>query len=626
MIIQNFRIPILLLILILAGIVASVSAASPSAIPSAGPGMRPGMQTPDRFTPDSAQIRNPDARARNNRLYDSIESKTSRRAIPRMLYRMIFVKPVLDTTSNGQVLDETKQLAPFTGKTIGEITIDRKQVFDSGGNWLERTANKTHMLTRERVIRRDLLFKPGEELDPQLIVRTKQLLRSRDYIADIEIDVKPDSIDSTRVNLRITTCDSWTISADGALHSEGRTMVGLSDANILGTGNSLKVMTNFSRNDFSYGGNMVEYEIPNVLGTFYTANFNAGRSFYSSTLDLGLRKEFIRPTDYEIGLTYNDIKDKRYMIEQDTSLLVKERNLDAWGGYSHFLRKIGSSIYLTGRYNYSRVSRRPEVGPRYNPALHDQDALLVGLGLYREKFYSANMIYGFGRREYLAAGYKAEVTSGYTWGEFSDAVYFGVTCEAGGFCPIGYIMGGATLGSYIDPDNKMWHRSAVDVDLRWFSNLFLFRRSRIRQFLTLNYTQGWNRWEGSDESIRFTSTNGLQALKEYAIGTNRMILNTETVVFTPYQPLGFRIAVFGFADFGLLGYSPNIFKNNFFTSFGFGVRLRNERLVFNTVQIRLGIAFGKHGLVDCEYFRLSNPTSLEQYRYRPTRPEIVDFE
>ena len=616
------RISILLLILILSGILTPVSAAIPVAIPSAGPG----MQTPNRLTPDSARIRNPDARARNNRLYDSIESKTSRRAVSRILYKMLFVKPAIDTISNGQFLDETSLLAPFIGKTIGEIGINRNPIFDPGGNWIERAANKTHMLTRERVIRRDLLFKPGDEFDPQLIVRTKQLLRSRDYIADIDIAVKPDPTDSTRVNLLITTRDSWTISADGALHSEGRTMVGLSDANIFGTGNSLKVMTNFSRDDFSYGGNMVEYEIPNVLGTFYTANFNAGRNFYSSTLDLGLRKEFLRPTDYEIGLTYNNIKDKRYMIEQDTSLLVKERNLDAWGGYSHFLRRIGSSIYLTGRYNYSRVSRRPEVGPRYNPALHDQDALLVGVGLYREKFYSANMIYGFGRREYLAAGYKAEVTSGYTWGEFSNAVYLGITCEAGGFCPIGYIMGGATLGSYIDPHDGMWQRSAIDVDLRWFSNLFLFRQSRIRQFLTLNYTQGWNRWEGSDESIRFTSTNGLQALKEYAIGTNRMILNSETVVFTPYQPLGFRIAFFGFADFGLLGYSPNIFKNEFFTSFGFGVRLRNERLVFNTVQIRLGIAFGKHGLVDCEYFRLSNPTSLELYRYRPTRPEIVDFE
>ena len=58
----------------------------------------------------------------------------------------------------------------------------------------------------------------------------------------------------------------------------------------------------------------------------------------------------------------------------------------------------------------------------------------------------------------------------------------------------------------------------------------------------------------------------------------------------------------------------------------YGVRLRNERLVFNTIQIRLGIAFGKPGLVESEYFRLSNATRLEQWRYRPTRPEIVTFE
>ena len=71
----------------------------------------------------------------------------------------------------------------------------------------------------------------------------------------------------------ICTRDSWTISVDGAIHGEGRTMVGLSDANIFGWGNTLKFNTNFSRKDFSYGGNIVEYEIPNVLGSFYTADF-----------------------------------------------------------------------------------------------------------------------------------------------------------------------------------------------------------------------------------------------------------------------------------------------------------------------------------------------------------------
>lgn len=585
----------------------------------------PDVSSPERFTPDSAVV-STERTERNDRLYDSLQSKSSRRTVPRMLYRMLFVKPVLDTTLSGQVLDESRQLAPFAGKTIGGITIRRQEIFDPAVNRIEHWADKMHILTRERVIRRDLLFHPGDRLDPQLVVRNKQLLRSRGYISDVDVQIIPDPNDTTLVNVVVFTHDSWTISIDGGLHSEGRTMLGLSDANIFGTGNLLRFKTNFNRKDFSYGGNMVEYEIPNVLGTFYTADFAAGRDFYNSTLDFGLRKEFIKPTDYEFGLTYSDMKAKRYMIEQDTSLLTKEHNLDVWGGYSYYLPSIRSSVYLSGRYNYRRVSLRPPVGAHYNPALHDHDALLLGLGLYREKFYSANMIYGFGRREYLATGYKAELVSGYSWGEFNDELYLGTSYETGGFFKMGYIMGGFTLGSYIDLASGMWRRSAVDVNLRWFSNLFLFRRSRIRQFLAINYTQGWNRDTGSDESIRFTDTDGLQALKEYVLGTNRMILNTETVVFTPYQPLGFRIAVFGFADFGLIGYSPAIFKNDFFTSFGLGIRLRNERMVFNTIQIRLGLAIGKHGLVDCDYFRLSNSTRIEQYRYRPTRPEIVSFE
>lgn len=588
----------------------------------------PDRRTPDLFTPTTDSLDSLETRTseRNDRLYDSIREKTNRRAVPRMIYKMLFVKPVLDTTRSGQVTDESRRMEPYAGKTIGEILIERRLPFDTHGNWFERAGNKTHMLTRERVVRRDLLFKTGEKLDPQLIVRNKQLLRSRSYISDVDVTVLPDPLDSSRVDLVVRTLDSWSIGIDAGLHSGGRTMFALYDANIFGTGNLLRFKTNFSRKDFSYGGNMVEYEIPNVLGSFYTAQFAAGRDFYNSTLEMGLRKEFILPTDYEIGLTYSDDKAKRYLIEQDTSELVKERNLDAWGGYSRFLPSIRSSIYLTGRYNYRRVSLRPAtVGPYDHPALHDHDVLLMGLGLYREKFYTANMIYGFGTKEYLATGYKAEIEGGYSWGEFSDEMYLGASYSTGGFRSVGYIMGGLTLGSYIDLVSGTWSHSAVDVNFRWFSNLFLLRRSRIRQFLSLNYTQGWNRDRGSDESIRFTRDNGLQALKEYVTGTNRMVLNTETVVFSPYQPLGFRIAFFGFADFGLIGYSPNIFKNDFFTSFGLGVRIRNERLVFNTIQIRLGLAFGKRGLVDTEYFRISNSNRLEQYRYRPTRPEIVGF-
>ena len=217
-----------------------------------------------------------------------------------MLYGMLFRHPNRDTTARGRVTDETRMLRPYAGKTIGDIDIERRPIYDPGGNWLRRTANKTHVLTRERVVRRDLFFRPGDPLD------------------------------TTRVDLRIRTRDSWTITADGALHSEGRTMFGLYDADILGTGNTLKIKTNFSRRDFSYGGNTVEYEIPNVLGTFFTAELAGGRDFYNSTLALNLHKEFLRPTDYEAGASYNKLKFKQYMIEEDSSRLIQAATFDLW--------------------------------------------------------------------------------------------------------------------------------------------------------------------------------------------------------------------------------------------------------------------------------------------------------
>lgn len=583
----------------------------------------PGNKSPLHFTPDSVQTKDTE---RTVRLYDSIQSKTQRRAVPRMLYKMLFVKPILDTTTVGGVTDESRRLSPFEGRRIRRIRIERQEVFDSGGNWLERTGNKLHMLTRERVIRRDLLFRPGEKLDPQLVIRNLQLLRSRAYIYDANIEVCTDPLDTTLVDIVLRTRDSWTISVDAGFHSQSRTMVALSDANILGTGNKLAIKTNFAYNPFEYGGNMVEYQIPNVLGTFFTADFSAGRNFEASELKIGLGREFLRMTDYMAGARYEDVKAPYYRIDLDTTALMKAKTVDAWSGYSHYLRGIGSSIYLTGRYTHARFSDRPAVSTSHNPAFHDYDAMLLGLGLYREKFYTATMIYGFGVKEYLAGGYKAELVSGYSWGEFNDEVYLGATLKAGGFNRMGYMMSTFTLGSYIDHQSGMWNHSGVDINMQWFSNLFLFRRNRIRQFLGLSYTQGWNRGTGSNESIEFTKTDGLAALKERMTGTNRMTLNTETVIFTPYQPLGFRVAVFGFADFGLIGYSPNIFKNDFFTSFGVGIRLRNERLVFKTIQLRLGLAFGKRGLVDTEYFRISNQTRLEEFRYRPTRPEIVPFQ
>ena len=162
-------------------------------------------------------------------------------------------------------------------------------------------------------------------------------------------------------------------------------MVGLSDANILGWGNKLKLMTNFSRKDFSYGGNMVEYEIPQRAGEL----LHRGVRRRARLLQLDARHGAAQGVHQA-----HRLRDRPHVQRHQIQTLhgraghlaagqgAEPRRL---GGYSRYLRRIGSSVYLTGRYNYRRVSRRPLVGPHFNPALHDQDALLVGAGLYREK-------------------------------------------------------------------------------------------------------------------------------------------------------------------------------------------------------------------------------------------------
>lgn len=571
---------------------------------------------------DSISIR---SKERTDRFYDSLHSKTTRRALPRFLYNAVFVKTNRDSLKSARVVDESEIIAPYQGRTIGEIVIMRDNVFDQDGNWLERAVNNSRIITRERVIRRDLLFKSGDKLDPREIINNKQLLRSRSYISDVEIEITPQKEDSTVVDIFVHTRDSWTLSADANVNLGRRSMVELYDANLLGFGNRLSVQTNFDWSNGEYGGNEVSYDIPNILGTFFKGNFVFGKSFDKDDIGFAIQHNFLLPTDFEIGVSYYDRRKPYYMLYADTALRVDMRQLDLWAGYSHQIKPINSSIYGALRYGTRRFDARPEVNPRFNPAFHESNYLLGSLGIYREKFLTANLIYGFGYKEYLASGYRAEVLTGYTWGEFSNDWYLGLSYRMGGFTRAGYFMGTFTLGSYIDPVSGTWNQSGFDAAVYGFSNLLPTGRSRLRQFFSLSYTIGWNRLNGADELIEFTEERGPRGLNEHILGLNRLVLNTETVLFTPLQPLGFRVALFGFADAGFIGRDSNIFRNEFCTTFGLGIRLKNERLVFNTIQIKLGLAVGKNGLFNNQYFNISNEQRINKFRYLPTRPETVEF-
>lgn len=582
--------------------------------------------SPERFAPadpytldslDSLQLH------RTERIYDSIQAKASRNKAFKALYESLFRRTVRDTTQRGKIRDEVALLQPYAGKEIAAIHLERLRPFNSDGNWWERAANNLHTKTRNRIIYRDLLFDAGDRLDPELVVRNKQLLQSRSYIAEVDVRIEPDPLDTNRVEMVIRTRDSWTINVDAALHSGKEFSFGLSESNLWGRGHELRLETNLKYNNFDYGGNLVEYRVPNIWGSFYEFSLEAGKQFDRSRFGVLLKKDFLKTTDYEVGVEYLRAKERHDYLDRDTTELINSRRFDLWGGYARYLRSIASSIYLTGRFQRRHFLLRPEnTALDVHPALHDLDLVLGGMGLYREHFYSASMIYGYGKREYLSEGYRSEINVGYRWGEYGDDLYLGLSHTMGGFTSIGYLMGKVDVGGYLNQGEQL-RQKMLDAKVSWFSNLYRRRRTHIRQFLSLSYTQGWDRGTGADEWLSFTKEDGPRVLDELLLGTTRMVLNAETVFFTPYEPLGFKMAVFGFLDGGLLGYRSNVFKNDPWCSLGAGIRLRNERLVFQTVQIRLGIAFGRYGWAESDWIRVSSEPDLQQFRYNPQRPEIL---
>jgi hemolysin activation/secretion protein len=147
---------------------------------------------------------------------------------------------------------------------------------------------------------------------------------------------------------------------------------------------------------------------------------------------------------------------------------------------------------------------------------------------------------------------------------------------------------------------------------------------QVRQFIDINYKYGIDRFV--DEKITFDRAQDIRGFSNTEFfGDKKLIIKLETVGFSNMFYYGFRFAFYGFADFGFIGPEKRIvFDNPIQSGFGLGIRIRNENLVFNTFQIRLGY-YPNLGNGNNMLFRISGEKTLVPYRYTPTAPSILEF-
>src|SRR3954470_24042675 len=171
------------------------------------------------------------------------------------------------------------------GTVIAEVHVVNRDIFDTSrpeeDHLLFRLANRLHRTTRGTVIERQLLFKPGDVFSPELVAESARLLRTNDYLYDV--DVKPTLRQDGKVDVEVVTRDVWTLSGEVSFGRAGgvnTSSFSLEDTNLLGTGKDLSIARIGTIDRIS---NLLRYTDPNLGGSrlqllaSYAQNSDGGR-------------------------------------------------------------------------------------------------------------------------------------------------------------------------------------------------------------------------------------------------------------------------------------------------------------------------------------------------------------
>lgn len=244
-------------------------------------------------------------------------------------------------------LDVEFQQAPvaspafLTNKSIGNISLKRYNVFSDDKelslNWLYQWLNDIHTVTREDVILQELSFDKNDVFDPVKINESERLLRHQKFLYDARI--KPVSLCDDKVNLEISTRDTWSITpAFNISHNgdETKTRLSLTESNLLGSGKLISIAR--SVDDQRHGYSLI-YRDPNVGGSHlknsieYSKNSDGHRHYVS--LDLPFHS---LNSKQSYGIFYtNEIRNDPIYQRQDklTDLVHRINHFQFFGGFSN---------------------------------------------------------------------------------------------------------------------------------------------------------------------------------------------------------------------------------------------------------------------------------------------------
>lgn len=563
-----------------------------------------------------------------------------------------------DTISKDEQLLRTDELfLNYTGRIIRNVEVqtlrfgvpilDTATQRDNKLKDIKWLANKLHWQTRDAVVRNNLFFSKGQKFYPTLLSDNEKHLRDLPYMQDAKILVAPVEGSTDSVDVFVFTKDVLSIGGSFVVENEESASLSVKEDNFIGWGDRLEFKGFFDMRREQKVGGGAEYIRRNIGGTFI--DLTGGYMNFNRALNNGRRQEevgyirLIKPlVSRYMRWTYGSEMEwhKTYRQYENDSIYnhdfrYKYNIIDGWASWNIDADKIDrqNTVHnrrLIGlRILQQEFSEKPsKYANQYFYQYADIFAVLGSISLFRQTFYKTKYIYGFGRNEDVPDGMEASVTGGWTKKNDRRRMYLGVDFQRYYFTSSQHYFDFAIrAGTFFLQDNLEDINILGSVD--YFSRLNqLSRKWNQRFFINVSAARQVNTL--LDEPLKLESEYGLRELSgQYVYGDTRITLKTESVFFSPWSVLLFRFAPFVFANasyFNIQGVNVTdvaVPKSKYYSAVGAGIRVRNESLIFGTVEFR-GMYFPANELQRSNWgFEVSTNIRFKYNQDFIKRPEFV---
>jgi hypothetical protein len=577
--------------------------------------------------------------------YSKLKKKLSKSRFGRDVYDALF-RDVYNSNPQSKEINsiEINPFEQYEGKIIDKIIIKSLEIFgptvnDSTrkGNRLEHFASKAfHTNTREEVIRNSfLLFKEGDKLNPEKLKENERLIRANAVIHDARIIVIERKDKNWMVDILVLVQDVWSLNIDFSGSSFKDFRLGLEERNFKGLGHSFLNKVTWRANDpYQKLGFRSIYTIPYLSKTFITGQGRLIQERDLTEYSLRIFRPFLTTQTQNAGtieVSYNRIKEyKRLIINNIDSLFIydiKYYYSDLWYGRAFKIdaNHPNKRLVLAIRRSNYEYKKRPEVSADTNKLYWNRKTWLGSIGFSNRNYQRDFLIYGFGRTEDVPVGGIISLTGGIEDTEFGRRSYGGLQYAKGMyFLNKSYLYTLVQAGSYIKASQVQ--QGVIGIQNNFFSNLIKINKFYSRHFINFGFTYGINR--DNLDYLNISDKNGIAGVNSQSlVGHKSLTLGYEMVLFSNKSLVGFRLAYFGYASFGLVAFDDkSLFSSKLYQGYGLGIRVRNENLIFNTFQIRVGYYPNIPAISSPFRFAFDTPSPLRFRDFDISAPSILPLQ